>query len=463
MNLQKKLTPLMITDIQGFSKTSSVAEIKDFLENKYTVKLDYMTIYNQFRAFCPKFGTYDCQNFLNYLVKEEASFRTVISEQNQSLTKLLFSTKLMKKNYQIYGDILLCDTTYQTNFYAAPLVVFSGLDSNYRNVLYAIGIINDEKTTTYEWLIEQFLDIMGQKAPDLIISDMDLALTSAIKAKLPTTKHRLCAWHISRSLKRNFGYINQDNEEIKKKILGLPYYFSKTNFDSAVKEIESFLKNEKLEKSQRYLTNLLEKKDQWARAYYPLAFDADISTISRVESWNYCIKRYLHSKCEISDIIQFISETEDCYFYKELKASKGVASLLEYDSLLRNLKEALPSKIYTKHLIQYALGRRDYIKLNLLDENSEFQVQFHDNKNSEDIFINEIDLDSPKTIYKVKFGDKIDCSCGFFESTGMVCRHIFFICVTENIKDISKLRISNRWPVSLEGPSEKIFAPFQNQ
>ena len=39
----------------------------------------------------------------------------------------------------------------------------------------------------------------------------------------------------------------------------------------------------------------------------------------------------------------------------------------------------------------------------------------------------------------------------------MVCRHIFFICVNENIKDISKLRISNRCPVSLEGPSEKHF------
>ena len=78
----------------------------------------------------------------------------------------------------------MCDTTYQTNYYAAPLVVFSGLDSNYRNVLYAIGIINDEKTTTYEWLIEQFLDIMGQKVPGLIISDMDLTLISAIRAKI---------------------------------------------------------------------------------------------------------------------------------------------------------------------------------------------------------------------------------------------------------------------------------------
>ena len=53
--------------------------------------------------------------------------------------------------------------------------------------------------------------------------------------------------------------------------------------------------------------------------------------------------------------------------------------------------------------------------------------------------------------------EKIDCSCGYFEATGMVCRHIFFICVTENIKDISKLRISDKWILSLEMEPEKHF------
>lgn len=309
---------------------------------------------------------------------------------------------------------------------------------------------------------------MGNKVPSLIVSDMDLALTSAIKTKFPNTNHRLCAWHLSRNLRRNFGYINQDREDIKIKILALPYYYSKTSFQTAVTEIENFLKAEKLEKSQRYLTNLLEKKAQWARAHYPSAFDADISTTSRVESWNFCIKRYLHSKSELSDLIQFISDTEKCYFYKELKVNKGVSSLLEYDSLLRNLKEILPSKIYNKILIQYALGRRDYVKTSLEGGDiPQFQVQFKNNQSPEDIFINEIDIGSDNPIYKVSCGDKIECNCGYFELTGMLCRHIFFICVTENIKDLSKLRISDRWALSLEGSSDKHFCtlpePIVNQ
>jgi len=84
-------------------------------------------------------------------------------------------------------------------------------------------------------------------------------------------------------------------------------------------------------------------------------------------------------------------------------------------------------------------------------------VQIQDNKSPEDIFVNEIDSDIPNIIYKVTCKEKISCNCGFYETTGMICRHIFFICTTENSKDVSKLRIFDRWIVSLEEISENHF------
>ena len=87
---QKKLTAPMITDISSFSRKSKVIEIKDFLEAKYDTRLDYMSIYHQLRLYQPRFNINDCQYFLNYLIKQETSFRTVISEESQSLTKLEF-------------------------------------------------------------------------------------------------------------------------------------------------------------------------------------------------------------------------------------------------------------------------------------------------------------------------------------------------------------------------------------
>ena len=40
----------------------------------------------------------------------------------------------------------------------------------------------------------------------------------------------------------------------------------------------------------------------------------------------------------------------------------------------------------------------------------------------------------------------------------MVCRHIFFICSLENIKDVGRLLISDRWLLSLEKSETSHFA-----
>ena len=82
----------MIDDIANYPKNSCIADIKDFLENKYSTKLDYMSIYHQFHSFHPKFGSDDFQNFINYLMSEGATFRYMVSAQNQYLIRIIFST-----------------------------------------------------------------------------------------------------------------------------------------------------------------------------------------------------------------------------------------------------------------------------------------------------------------------------------------------------------------------------------
>jgi len=59
--------------------------------------------------------------------------------------------------------------------------------------LFAIDIVNEEKTSTYEWLFQQFLEIMDDKGSNLALSDMDHSLTSAIKTTLPAANQRRCA------------------------------------------------------------------------------------------------------------------------------------------------------------------------------------------------------------------------------------------------------------------------------
>ena len=322
--LEKKLTPQMIKDISCFSRLTKVSEVRDYLEIKYNTKLDYLTVYQQYRKFFPRFNSEDCQKLIDHLIANDAKVTWDVDIDNKDLCKLIFSTKLMMENYRKFGEVLLIDTTYNTNYLSVPLVVFSGVDNHYRNILFGIGLIDDESAKTYEWLIEEFNSIMNRKYPFIIISDQDLSLCSAIKEKYKDIPHRYCIWHIARNLRKQFRFINSDYDDIKQMIFQLPYLYSKEKFNTNINLIIEFLKQEKYDKNLKYLENLLLKKNQWARSHFENNFDADISTTSRVESWNAVIKQYLNSRSEISAIIEFIRDTELCYFAQDLKVSSDV-------------------------------------------------------------------------------------------------------------------------------------------
>ena len=100
-------------------------------------------------------GPQDCQNFIDFLNRNEASYESEISQQ-KNMTKLFFATDKMKANFANFGDIKILDSTYNTNTYSIPLAVFSGIDNNYRNVLFGVGLMNDETEASYAWLIRSF-------------------------------------------------------------------------------------------------------------------------------------------------------------------------------------------------------------------------------------------------------------------------------------------------------------------
>ncbi|KAL1540606.1 hypothetical protein AAHA92_24934 [Salvia divinorum] len=72
--------------------------------------------------------------------------------------------------YSVFGDVVVLDSTYNTN--------------------------NNEKTESYIWLLDKFIEAMPTGAPKAIITDQDPALAKALARVLPETVHRYCLWHI---------------------------------------------------------------------------------------------------------------------------------------------------------------------------------------------------------------------------------------------------------------------------
>ena len=357
----------------------------------------------------------------------------------------------MLNDYSKFSDILLIDTTYNTNFYSIPLVVFCGVNNNYQNVLFGLALINDETIATYRWVLRNFLELT-QINPQLVITDNDHALKSAIREEFAGVPHRLCGWHVARSLRRNLNFISSEHKGIKDKIFGLPYVDDQETFDKYQEEIIKFLTDHNYAKSLEYLKDLLNYKHQWAKAYYPLIFDGGISTTSRVESLNAEIKRYLNSKSEVSDIIEFITRSEKCE-YLDKSLNKDISRCIEIDPLLDELSAYLPSRIMLMQFEQYSLSKK-YSNKPFPGQNGQeiYEVKY-DPKKAKTIALVPVPVAEAEAktyrTHQVTSGSKLACSCDFYFRTGLVCRHILHICAIKNEKTMEKLLIADRWRRSL--------------
>lgn len=435
LGIKSELSQAMKVEISKFSKFTRVSTIRDHLELTFHCRLSYNLVYNEFRRNFPRFGREDCVTLINFLKHENAEHFCTLDDEN-SLCKLIFQTQRMRANFENFGDIILTDTTYNTNFYAIPLVIFSGVDSNFKNVLFAMSLVNDEKKETYTWLLKK-LSEWTLKRPSIFLTDDDPSLGSALQDVFPNIPHRLCGWHLARNLRNHFKFIKAENQELKQKIVRLPFIKVRTTFDNDVQEILQFLEHNKFPKSVEYIQGLLKKKEKWAEAYFLPYFDGGLNTTSRAESWNSTVKRYLSSHSQVSDLIDFIHEIEKTEFLDGISFTRDALKYLELDPLVSELKVFLATKLYYKELDQYAWSKRYESKV--LEETLDsliYEVYFLDGSTEE------------RKRYLVTVADKISCSCFYFNRYGLICRHIFHICCIKNIKSIKKLLIMDRWKKS---------------
>ncbi|KAL4330282.1 hypothetical protein AHAS_Ahas13G0384500 [Arachis hypogaea] len=106
-------------------------------------------------------------------------------------------------DYQCFGDVLAFDTTYQKNKYRRPLVIFSGCNHHRQTCIFGFALIENEQTKTYMWLLQNFLDVMLNKSPSVVVTDGDEAMKAVIQEIFPNATHRLCGWHIQKNVTAN--------------------------------------------------------------------------------------------------------------------------------------------------------------------------------------------------------------------------------------------------------------------
>ncbi|CAG8627605.1 16998_t:CDS:2, partial [Cetraspora pellucida] len=112
------------------------------------------------------------------------------SVKNNKLHCLFFSTHSALMRFENYLEVVLIDSTYKTNHFGMSLFLISGVDA----MQAASNTVNRIQ---------------------LILTDKDLALLSAIRAEMSYVKHQICTWHIEQNIVRNL------SSKLKEKFVAL--------------------------------------------------------------------------------------------------------------------------------------------------------------------------------------------------------------------------------------------------
>lgn len=346
-------------------------------------------------------------------------------------------------DFMCYGDVLIFDSTYKTNVYKKPLVLFVGSNNHRGSILFGAALLVDETVETYTWLLRSFLDAMNGKMPIAVLTDGDEAMRSAIEDVMPQAKHRLCAWHLSRNANTNL----KCDEKLKAFNRCMRKFQTVEQFEVMWHDMV-----EKFDLHNSFWINMMyEKRDKWAQAFFRNHFMAGMRSTQRCEGMNRFIKDSIGSGMKLVEVVprmdralmrlrnnqvrdDFNTMNSTPVLETHLKDLENhAASIYTYDVFKWVRKEIRKESQATLRQgpEYFEDGHRVYTMSAYKRPDFEHKVVYYHGKNTES-------ATDPIMV----------CSCNMFQYRGVPCRHMFTVMKHEHINEIPKSLIVKRWSKS---------------
>ncbi|KAL6126253.1 hypothetical protein ACLB2K_074304 [Fragaria x ananassa] len=217
-----------------------------------------------------------------------------IDEDNR-LANMFWRDSNCLHDYTSFGDVLVFDSTYKTNPYGKPLVLFVGSNNYLSTTVFGFGLLIDETIESYIWLLETFILSMNNQKLIAILTDGDQAMRRAIEAVLPGCPHRLCTWHVSKNA-RNHLRNNQALSEFRRCMWEevTPYGFER--------RWTTMVNRHKLH-NKDWVNMMYEKRHLWAEAFVSGHFFARMRSTQRCEGMHSYMKPYLKSGVKLFELV----------------------------------------------------------------------------------------------------------------------------------------------------------------
>ncbi|XP_042974852.1 protein FAR1-RELATED SEQUENCE 4-like [Carya illinoinensis] len=210
----RKLDPIMKRKIElkdraerHMSKSFNPLVEGEGVENLSSAEKDHPNFIDEERYFqLGKGGGAALCKFFQRMQGRSNGFYSVMNfNDDNRLRNVFWVDPRSRTAYKSFGDVITFDTTYLTNRYRIPIVLFMGVKHHGQSIFFGVGLISSQDAYTFVWLFQTFLECMNGQTPRAIVTDQDKAIKSAIAIVFPRTRHRFCLWRIMRKLLEKLG------------------------------------------------------------------------------------------------------------------------------------------------------------------------------------------------------------------------------------------------------------------
>ncbi|XP_057731268.1 protein FAR1-RELATED SEQUENCE 5-like [Arachis stenosperma] len=347
------------------------------------------------------------------------------------LGSLFWADGEMMADYQLFGDVLAFDSTYRSNKYRKPLVVFSGSNHHKQTSIFGFALLEDEEVRTYRWVLLNLLDVMGHKKPCVVVTDGDKAMRAAIAEVIPTAKHRLCGWHLEKNC------VQRVKETKFCKVFQKALY---ANLD--INEFEEYWKTavESLGLQDNiWVQSTYDSRESWAMAYLRGTFCAGYRTTSRCEGINAFVKGFLRSTDSILELVHSLDRVVKDYRNNEVTAQFYSTYYTPVLTTGLDSIELFALKVYTRAVFREVKKQIKGVATLLFRGRDSISTTcvYKFSK-----------MGKPNRTYKVLYDpneERIECECSMWNSEGIPCSHIFCAMKYEDLEKIPGGLNLSRW------------------
>jgi hypothetical protein len=219
-----------------------------------------------------------------------------------------------RRLYRQYHDVVLNDSTAQTNPFGMPLNVSVVIDNTGASRVIALALTRSEGASDYAWILTQILVACGGKIPGVIVVDEDKGMEAASSNVFPNTRFVNCIWHLEQNFRkfvaRHVRKADETNELLRGFQLAKDALTDLEFEDEWSKLMDKYgpdgQNNNPRIKS--YLDRFYSRRSRWALPWTGTCFTAGVRSTQRVEKAHHLIKRLGSGKSTLRQLLQDIDD-----------------------------------------------------------------------------------------------------------------------------------------------------------